>query len=257
MPQWSVFGALSDETYGDILGGFTKCSNEDFKAVFQHLLTQKRIHSPIATLSYGSPSSEPTIIKIKHILCNANDLYNNLATANKWAVNLEVNACFNCGGDHGPNHCNEPCDQNHIAKNKAKFEEKRNHASSGGCKGEGHPCGYWHNQGRGNYERNKLGVTNTVCANCNGIQRFDGVWMAFCSKCQAWSGALNAHTTGFHDVALLAGSSYCLFSQHHSTTPSSNSFGNKFLLLLGPSFAVWKFAYSQQACSQQHQERRG
>ena len=55
--------------------------------------------------------------------------------------------------------------------------------------------------------------------------------MAFCGKCQAWSGAPNAHTTGFHDVALLAGSSYCLpsthpFSRLQSTTPSSNSTGN-------------------------------
>ncbi len=63
-------GALPDETYGDILQGFTKCSNEDFKAVFQHLLTQERIdhfssRSPIATSSYGSPSSEPTVAKIK------------------------------------------------------------------------------------------------------------------------------------------------------------------------------------------------
>ncbi len=33
--------ALPDETYGDSLWGFTKCSNEDFKAVFQHCLTQK------------------------------------------------------------------------------------------------------------------------------------------------------------------------------------------------------------------------
>ena len=36
-------GTLPDETYGDILQGFTKCSNEDFKTVFQHLLTQERI----------------------------------------------------------------------------------------------------------------------------------------------------------------------------------------------------------------------
>ncbi len=55
--------------------------------------------------------------------------------------------------------------------------------------------------------------------------------MAFCSKCQAWSDTPNAHTTGFHDVARLAGSSYCLpsthpFSCHLSTTPSSNSTGN-------------------------------
>ncbi len=55
--------------------------------------------------------------------------------------------------------------------------------------------------------------------------------MAFCSKCQAWSGAPNAHTTGFHDAALLAGSNYRLpsthpFSCHRSTTPSSNSTGN-------------------------------
>ncbi len=55
--------------------------------------------------------------------------------------------------------------------------------------------------------------------------------MAICSKCQAWSGAPNAHTTGFHDVALLAGSNYRLpsthpFSRHCSTTLSSNSTGN-------------------------------
>ncbi len=85
-------GALPDETYGDILRGFTNCSNEDFKAVFQHLLTQDRIDhfslfSPIATSFYGSPSSEPTISKIKRILCDASDLYNNFATSNKWVVN--------------------------------------------------------------------------------------------------------------------------------------------------------------------------
>ncbi len=55
--------------------------------------------------------------------------------------------------------------------------------------------------------------------------------MAFCGKYQAWSGAPNAHTTGFHDVALLAGSNYRLpsthpFSRHRSTTLSSNSTGN-------------------------------
>ncbi len=52
-------GTLPDETCGDILQGFAKYSNEDFKAVFQHLLTQERIdnfslHSPISTSSYGS-----------------------------------------------------------------------------------------------------------------------------------------------------------------------------------------------------------
>ncbi len=55
--------------------------------------------------------------------------------------------------------------------------------------------------------------------------------MAFCSKCQAWSSTPNAHTTGFHDAALLAGSNYRLpsthpFSCHHTDTTSSNSNGN-------------------------------
>ncbi len=55
--------------------------------------------------------------------------------------------------------------------------------------------------------------------------------MAFFSKCQTWNGAPNAHTTGFHDVAFLVGSSYRLpsthpFSRHRSTTPSSNSTSN-------------------------------
>ncbi len=35
-------GALPDDTYGDILCDFTKCSNEGFKAVFQNLLTIMR-----------------------------------------------------------------------------------------------------------------------------------------------------------------------------------------------------------------------
>ncbi len=52
--------------------------------------------------------------------------------------------------------------------------------------------------------------------------------MAYCNKCQVRSGAPNAHTTGFDDVALLAGSSYRLPSTHpftcyQYTTPSSNS----------------------------------
>ncbi len=108
-------GTLHNENYGDILQGFTKCSNEDFKAVFQHLLTQERIdhfflHTLIATSSYGSSCSDPTIAKIKHILCNTNDLYNNFATSNKWFINCHVSVCFNCAGVHGLNHCKEPFD---------------------------------------------------------------------------------------------------------------------------------------------------
>ncbi len=93
---------------------------------------------------------------------------------------------------------------NCIAQNKAKFEEERNHASGGGRTNGGSPCGGRYNEGQGNYEQNKLGVTNTAHTNYNGIQCLDGVWMAFCSKCQAWSGDPNAHTADFHDVALLA-----------------------------------------------------
>ncbi len=37
-------GFVCDEIYEDIPHGFTKCSNEDFKAVFKHLLTQDRIN---------------------------------------------------------------------------------------------------------------------------------------------------------------------------------------------------------------------
>ncbi len=67
--------------------------------------------------------------------------------------------------------------------------------------------------------------------------------MAFCSKCQTWSGVPNAHTTGFYDVTLLAGSSYhfpCThpFSHHQSTTPSFNSTDN------GTSAPVLNFAVS-------------
>ncbi len=43
----------------------------------------------------------------------------------------------------------------------AKFEEERIHASGGGHKGRGHPCGEWHNQGQGNYKWDKLEEANT------------------------------------------------------------------------------------------------
>ncbi len=77
----------------------------------------------------------------------------------------------------------------------------------------------WHHQGSGNYEQNKFGVTNTCHVNHNGVQCFDGVWMVFCGKCQAWSCTTNAHTTDFHDASLSAGSPYCVpstcpFSHH-------------------------------------------
>ncbi len=109
-------GALPNKTYGDILRGFIKCSDEDFKAIFQHLLTQERIDhffscTIITTSFHGSPSSsEPTIAKIKQILFDANVLYNNFATSNKWVINCPVCACFNCGRDHGLNQCKEPHD---------------------------------------------------------------------------------------------------------------------------------------------------
>ncbi len=52
--------------------------------------------------------------------------------------------------------------------------------------------------------------------------------MAYCEICQAWSHAPNDHTTGFHDAALLSGTSYCLPSthlfRHHCTlTPTSTT----------------------------------
>ncbi len=69
----AVVSLVSDETYGDILHGFTKCSNKDFKEVFQHLLTQEGIDhfsssTPITTSFHGSSISEPAIAKIKHFL---------------------------------------------------------------------------------------------------------------------------------------------------------------------------------------------
>ncbi len=55
-------------------------------------------------------------------------------------------------------------------------------------------------------------------------------WL-FVASVKTLSGTPNAHTTGFHDVALVAGSNYRLPSTHpfsclQSTIPSSNSTGN-------------------------------
>ncbi len=59
-------GTFPDETYGDILHGFTKWINEDFKAVFQHLLTQERIEkfsscSPLQLYSMVNPLLYPLL----------------------------------------------------------------------------------------------------------------------------------------------------------------------------------------------------
>ncbi len=70
---------------------------------------------PIVTSSYGSSPFEPTNAKSKYILQDANDLYINFATSNKWVLILD---------NHGLNHCKDPCDKDCIAQNNAKFEEE-------------------------------------------------------------------------------------------------------------------------------------
>ncbi len=62
-------GALPDETYGDILQGFAKRSNENFKAVNQHLPIQKGIdhlslHSHCHLIPWNSPLSLSSIFSI-------------------------------------------------------------------------------------------------------------------------------------------------------------------------------------------------
>ncbi len=74
-------GTVPDETFGDILCGFTKCSKEDLKTAFQHLLTQEGIDCFSSCTLITAPfidfsSSEPTIAKIKQILHDANNAYN-------------------------------------------------------------------------------------------------------------------------------------------------------------------------------------
>ncbi len=93
-------GALPDENYGDIHCDLTKCSNEDFKTVFWHLLTQESIDNfssctLITTSFHGSSSSKTTIAKMKQILCDTNDLCNNFENSNKWVIICPVSACFN------------------------------------------------------------------------------------------------------------------------------------------------------------------
>ncbi len=120
---------LPDETYGDIVCDFTKCSNKDIKSVFQYLLTQEKIvhfslHSSISTSFHGSfSSSKSTISKIIHIFCDANDLYKKLPTSNKWIVHWCVSAYFNCDGDHGLNHNKAHSHQTGIAQNLAMYLE--------------------------------------------------------------------------------------------------------------------------------------
>ncbi len=173
-------GTLPDETYGGILVGFTKCRNEDFKAVFQQLTQEWHDHFsscfPFTTSFCGSSYSKTTIANIKHILCDANDLYSNFTTSNKWVAHNHVSACFNCGGDCGCNHCKEHCDQICIVQNKAKFQEEKNCQWSDCCRCS---CGGQNHQGSWNNEWNKPGVANFICVANGGVHCFDEVWIAY------------------------------------------------------------------------------
>ncbi len=101
-----------------------------------------------------------------------------LVTSKKWVVHHCIIAWFHCGGDHGLNHGQAPCDQTSISQSTAKFQEERNCQSGDGCSGGTHANG-----GQKNYEQNKLGVDNTAHFANDGVQFFDGVWMVYCGKC--------------------------------------------------------------------------
>ncbi len=63
---------LLNEAYGDVLGSFTKSSNEDFNAVFQHLCNKERINYislcvPTVTSPFDLSSIKSTISKINII----------------------------------------------------------------------------------------------------------------------------------------------------------------------------------------------
>ncbi len=80
-----------------------------------------------------------------------------------------------------------------------------------------HPCGCQNNQDHANYEENKLGMTYT-----------DGIWIAYCGKCNTWSCTSNAHNTDLHDAALLAGASYHLpttYPFNHHCSSNNNDIG--------------------------------
>ncbi len=93
---------------------------------------------------------QPYHYQIKHLLWDANELYNNLSTSNKWDIYCCVTTCFNCGGDHGLNQFIVLYNQTHIALNQAKFDEARTCCSGDNYGGRGHPCGGWDNPGYGN-----------------------------------------------------------------------------------------------------------
>ncbi len=127
-------GALPDETYGDILCGFTECSNEDFKTVFQHLLTQERIdhfssHTTITTFFHGC------LLLLHPLLPKSSEFFGmpmiSTTTLQPRLNGLSIIELVHASGrDHGLNHCKEPCGQTCIVQNRAQFQEERNCQSS-------------------------------------------------------------------------------------------------------------------------------
>ena len=161
-------GELPDETVIDILTGLTKCSVEQFRKIFDHLLQKEQL----ALLEHAThPKS--TIDRVKEVLIKAVDTYNSLSTLSKWHTpcHQRAAACWNWEKEGcNVNSCPQQKDQKRIAENRKKYLESKNKNGAGNRSDGGGKSG------GGGYSRSKWGAPDHKSS---GIAFVDG-------KLQCW-----------------------------------------------------------------------
>ena len=238
---------LPEDAVEDILKGLCRCSHVQFVKQFDTLLTV-RGNSLIA----GGSVKGTILEQIITILDEADQHYNEYCTKDEWKVtktSVYANSCWNCGGQHGLNHCSKPKDQIRIDKAKAVFNKDR--PAYGGTAPANGNCNRNGGNGGGNNNRpnnNGGGDRNNVYEKRGQFRRPDGandigrkvagkVYCA-CKTC-GWNTGDTMHTSGYHSEAV-KDSAFCLPTNHpvvlkfgtsggakKSDTPSNNGGSKK------------------------------
>ena len=181
-------GRLPDDAIEDILKGLTKCSHEEFSKTFDTFMTFRDSGILAAGLLTGT-----TLEQIKTVLDEADRHFNVYNVKNEWNCSpanevYQGYSCFNCGGDHGLNHCTERKDQERISQAKAEYDRSRR----GG-------------NGRSNKQSNdsmyhtfaESGDFDKPVDSTDFVRQIDGDIYCACKMC-GWISGDNMHTTGFH-----------------------------------------------------------
>ena len=192
-------------------------------AGMKKLMEQLAVHAEFDKfdLLEGVNSASTNLDKCKGIFKKATEFYDVQCKLKHWNVSNKgggkgrvVNACFNCGGDHGLHKCDKPKDDAEIKKNKAAFEKKKKAEKAAGKDASGDGNGEKKNGKKGdkittgpNYQRKKFGAA----AINQGIVMVNGIPHLSCKKC---NGVTSTHGSKHHDAWASSPATFTLPATH-------------------------------------------